>query len=91
MRNHAHVLHKHGGSPIKNSRVKLTNVKDCLKRGLVKEGQDPLAVAAEQRFEHVEVFGFVIGAQDSHGVPAFLGMNRAISEMKVSVTMGFSM
>ena len=30
-----------------NSRVKLTNVADCVKRGLVKEGEDPLKVAAE--------------------------------------------
>ena len=35
----AQALHLHGGSPIGNSRVKLTNVKDCLKRGLVKEGE----------------------------------------------------
>ena len=35
----AYVLRRHGGSPIGNSRVKLTNVKDCLKRGLVKEGK----------------------------------------------------
>ena len=31
-----------------NSRVKLTNAKDCANRGLVREGQDPLAVAARQ-------------------------------------------
>ena len=41
-------LHAFGGSPIGNSRVKLTNVDDCVKRGLVKPGQDPLHVAAEQ-------------------------------------------
>jgi pyrophosphate--fructose-6-phosphate 1-phosphotransferase len=46
VRARAAVLHKHGGSPIGNSRVKLTNAKDCVKRGLVREGQDPLAVAA---------------------------------------------
>ena len=34
--------------PIGNSRVKLTNVADCVKRGLVQEGQDPLQVAAER-------------------------------------------
>src|SRR3954469_19908197 len=44
----AAVLHGFGGSPIGNSRVKLTNVKDCVKRGLGSEGQDPLHVAAEQ-------------------------------------------
>src|SRR6185436_16957771 len=44
----AAVLHKHGGSPIGNSRVKLTNVADCVKRGLVKEGENPLEVAAKR-------------------------------------------
>ena len=42
------ALVEHGGSPIGNSRVKLTNVKDCVKRGLVKEGQNPQKVAADQ-------------------------------------------
>ena len=32
-RSGAPVLRAHGGSPIGNSRVKLTNVKDCVKRG----------------------------------------------------------
>ena len=36
------------GSPIGNSRVKLTNMKDCVKRGLVKEGENPQQVAADQ-------------------------------------------
>ena len=42
VRKNALVLTKHGGSPIGNSRVKLTNVKDCVKRGLVKDGVDVL-------------------------------------------------
>ena len=48
MREKAHLLHRYGGSPIGNSRVKLTNVADCVKRGLVKEGETPLRVAAER-------------------------------------------
>ena len=48
VRKAAHRLHACGGSPSGNSRVKLTNVADCVKRGLVREGQDPLHVAAEQ-------------------------------------------
>ena len=48
VRESAHILHKHGGSPIGNSRVKLTNVEDCLRRGLVQSGQRPLEVAAKQ-------------------------------------------
>jgi diphosphate-dependent phosphofructokinase len=42
------ALYGFGGSPLGNSRVKLTNQADCVKRGLVKDGQDPLHVAAEQ-------------------------------------------
>ncbi len=45
-RANAHILTKFGGSPIGNSRVKLTNLKDLVKRGLVKEGENPLEVAA---------------------------------------------
>lgn len=48
VRTKAHLLHRFGGSPIGNSRVKLTNVEDCVKRGLVSEGQNPLHVAAQQ-------------------------------------------
>src|ERR1700755_2455772 len=39
-------LHAFGGSPIGNSRVKLTNVADCVKKGLVQPAEDPLEVAA---------------------------------------------
>jgi pyrophosphate--fructose-6-phosphate 1-phosphotransferase len=48
LRERAPLLHQLGGSPLGNSRVKLTNVADCVKRGLVQEGQDPLHVAAER-------------------------------------------
>jgi diphosphate-dependent phosphofructokinase len=48
LRERAHLLHQVGGSPLGNSRVKLTNVADAVKRGLVREGQDPLEVAAER-------------------------------------------
>jgi len=41
-------LHECGGSPIGNSRVKLTNVKDCVARGFVKEGESPLEAAAQR-------------------------------------------
>jgi len=48
MRAKAHVLHRFGGSPIGNSRVKLTNRADLVERGLVPEGADPLKVAADR-------------------------------------------
>jgi pyrophosphate--fructose-6-phosphate 1-phosphotransferase len=65
-------LHAFGGSPIGNSRVKLTNVKDCVKRGLVEAGQDPLHVAAEQlRRDGVDVL-HTIGGDDTNGTAADL-------------------
>lgn len=48
VRSHAGRLHAFGGSPLGNSRVKLTNAEDCERRGLVAKGADPLRVAAEQ-------------------------------------------
>ena len=48
VRTGAHLLHRFGGSPIGNSRVKLTNAADCLKRGLIRPGQVPQQVAADQ-------------------------------------------
>jgi pyrophosphate--fructose-6-phosphate 1-phosphotransferase len=72
VRANAHLLHAFGGTPIGNSRVKLTNVKDCVKRGLVREGQDPLHVAAEQlRRDGVDVL-HTIGGDDTNGTAADL-------------------
>ena len=42
------TLFDYGGSPIGNSRVKLTNIKDCVQKGFIKKGEDPLKVAANQ-------------------------------------------
>jgi len=68
----AAVLHDFGGSPIGNSRVKLTNVADCVKRGLVQEGQDPLQVAAEQlKADGVDVL-HTIGGDDTNTTAADL-------------------
>lgn len=76
----AAVLHRFGGSPIGNSRVKLTNVKDCVKRGLVKDGQDPQRIAAEQLVrDGVDVL-HTIGGDDTNTaaaeLAAFLAGNR---------------
>lgn len=72
MRTHAEVLYQHGGSPIGNSRVKLTNVEDCVKRGLVNEGEDPQSVAADQLTrDGVDVL-HTIGGDDTNGAAAEL-------------------
>ena len=65
-------LTKHGGSPIGNSRVKLTNVKDCVKRGLVKEGEDPLKVAADQLVKDGVDVLHTIGGDDTNTTAADL-------------------
>ena len=68
----ASSLHLHGGSPIGNSRVKMTNIKDCLKRGLIVEGQDPQRVAADQLIKDgVEVL-HTIGGDDTNTAAADL-------------------
>ena len=71
-RKHASSLREFGGSPIGNSRVKLTNVADAVKRGLVEEGQNPLEVAAEQlRADGVDVL-HTIGGDDTNTTAADL-------------------
>ena len=72
VRKNALVLTKHGGSPIGNSRVKLTNVKDCVKRGLVKPGEDPLKVAADQLVKDGVDVLHTIGGDDTNTTAADL-------------------
>ena len=72
IREKAHVLYEHGGSPIGNSRVKLTNAADCLKRGLIKDGENPLEVAAKQlASDGVDVL-LTIGGDDTNTTAADL-------------------
>lgn len=79
MREKAYVLHRHGGSPIGNSRVKLTNTADCVKRGLVKEGENPLRVAAERLANDGVTILHTIGGDDTNttaaDLAAYLGAN----------------
>ena len=72
VRKNALVLTKHGGSPIGNSRVKLTNVADCVKRGLVREGEDPLKVAADQLVKDGVDVLHTIGGDDTNTTAADL-------------------
>src|SRR5690606_33465477 len=72
VRENAALLHKFGGSPIGNSRVKLTNVDDCVKRGLVAPGQDPLKVAADQLTKDGVDVLHTIGGDDTNTTAADL-------------------
>ncbi|NOY00794.1 MAG: pyrophosphate--fructose-6-phosphate 1-phosphotransferase [Verrucomicrobia bacterium] len=66
------IFFEYGGSCIGNSRVKLTNIEDCVKRGLVKEGETPLNVAAEQlRNDKIDIL-HTIGGDDTNTTAADL-------------------
>ena len=85
VRDNAHLLHRFGGSPIGNSRVKLTNVADCVKRGLVQEGQNPLHVAAEQLTrDGVDVL-HTIGGDDTNTTAADLAAYLAENNYPLTV------
>ena len=85
IRKNAAILHAHGGSPIGNSRVKLTNVSDCVRRGLVKEGQDPLKVAADQLTrDKVDVL-HTIGGDDTNTTAADLAAYLAENNYALTV------
>jgi len=66
------VLYQYGGSPIGNSRVKLTNVEDCIKRGFVQEGENPLKVAADQLVNDEINILHTIGGDDTNTMAAQL-------------------
>ena len=71
-RKNAGILRDFGGSPIGNSRVKLTNAKNLVERGLVEEGVNPLEFAAEQlRKDGVDVL-HTIGGDDTNTTAADL-------------------
>lgn len=59
-------LNNFGGSPIGNSRVKLTNVADCIKKGYVAEGNTPLEVAAQQLMKDEVHVLHTIGGDDTN-------------------------
>jgi len=66
------TLYRFGGSAIGNSRVKLTNVDDCVRRGLVQEGEIPLEVAAERLQEDGVEILHTIGGDDTNTTAADL-------------------
>ncbi len=72
IRKEALTLTEYGGSPIGSSRVKLTNSGDCVKRGLVAEGQNPLHVAAEQLMRDGVTILHTIGGDDTNTTAADL-------------------
>ena len=66
------ILYDFGGTPIGNSRVKLTNIEDCVNKGYVSEGQDPLEVAALQLEKDGIDILHTIGGDDTNTMAAAL-------------------
>jgi pyrophosphate--fructose-6-phosphate 1-phosphotransferase len=85
MREKAPLLHRYGGSPIGNSRVKLTNAADCVKRGLVKEGENPLRVAAERLASDGITILHTIGGDDTNTTAADLAAYLAANNYDLTV------
>lgn len=85
IREDASALQRFGGSAIGNSRVKLTNVKDCVKRGLVKEGQDPQKVAADQLVKDGVDVLHTIGGDDTNTAAADLAAFLARNDYDLTV------
>ncbi len=79
------VLYRFGGSPIGNSRVKLTNVEDCKKHGYIKEGNIPLEVAANQLVQDkVDIF-HTIGGDDTNTTASELAQYLSQAGHKLTV------
>lgn len=81
----AAILHRHGGSPIGNSRVKLTNRADCEKRGLVQPGEDPQKVAADQLVKDGVDVLHTIGGDDTNTAAADLAAYLAQNDYGLTV------
>jgi len=79
------VLYDFGGTPIGNSRVKLTNVDDCVKKGYVSEGHVPLDVAAQQLSKDGIDILHVIGGDDTNSMAAALARHLKSSGTKLTV------
>jgi diphosphate-dependent phosphofructokinase len=85
IRKEAHLLEAEGGSPIGNSRVKLTNAADLVKRAFIKEGEDPLHVAAAQLLKDKVTILHTIGGDDTNTTAADLARFLADSGHKLTV------
>lgn len=68
----AEVLYNFGGSILGNSRVKLSNVKDCLKKGYVSPGENPLEKAAKRLEADGITILHTIGGDDTNMTAAEL-------------------
>ena len=79
------LFYNFGGSPIGNSRVKLKNTEDCLSKGYVKEGENPLEVAANQLVKDGVKILHTIGGDDTNTTAADLSNYLKENNYKLTV------
>jgi pyrophosphate--fructose-6-phosphate 1-phosphotransferase len=79
------LLYNFGGSPIGNSRVKLTNIEDCVKKGYIQQGQNPLEVAAKQLLKDKIDILHTIGGDDTNTMAAALAKHLEKSGTELTV------
>ena len=78
------ILYEFGGSPIGNSRVKLTNIDSCFQAGYIKEGEIPLEIAANQLVKDGVNILHTIGGDDTNTMAAQLSLY--LKEKKYDLT-----
>ena len=85
IKDHNKLLYQFGGSPIGNSRVKLTNVDHCVSKGYINNGEDPLDVAADQLKEDGVDILHTIGGDDTNTMASVLAAHLEISGHDLTV------
>ena len=72
LKNNINRFYYFGGSPLGNSRVKLTNITDCIEKGYIKKGENPLEIAAKQLVKDNVTILHTIGGDDTNTTAAEL-------------------
>ena len=78
-------FYQFGGSPIGNSRVKLTNIEDCIQKRYIREGKNPLEVAASQLVKDRVTILHTIGGDDTNTTAADLSSYLRINNYNLTV------
>ena len=78
-------FYQFGGSPLGNSRVKLTNIEDCVKKGYIKKGEIPLEIAAKQLVKDGITILHTIGGDDTNTTAADLSNYLKENSYKLTV------
>ena len=78
-------FYQFGGSPLGNSRVKLTNIEDCIKKGDIKKGEIPLEIAAKQLVKDGITILHTIGGDDTNTTAADLSSYLKENSYKLTV------